>query len=88
MFLMMMSLGLIGDGVLVLTHLTPFSAVAKAGFCCFSKNDFVGSGKENEKNKTPPGGGRRIVFCRREPAGGVEIFDACLAGSAVGAGSC
>ena len=54
-----------------------------AGFCCFSKNNLVGGGKKNEKNKTPPGSGENSFFL--EGAGGrVEIFEACLAGSEVG----
>ena len=59
-----------------------------AGFCYFSKNNFVGSGKKNEKTKHRLARRENVFFCWREPAGGVEIFDACLAGSAVGAGSC
>ena len=59
------------------------------GRCGFSKNNnFVGGGKEMEKTKHRPARRENGFFCRREPAGEVEIFDDCLAGSAVGAGSC
>ena len=66
----------------------PCALMVLAGCCCFSKNNnFVGGGKEMEKTKDRPALAGEEFFCRREPAGEVEIFDECLAGSAVGAGS-
>ena len=49
--------------------------VLAAGCCCFSKNNnFVGGGKEMEKTKDRPALAGEEFFCRRESAGGVEIF--------------
>ena len=54
----------------------PLCSEGPGRVCCFSKNNnFVGGGKKNEKNKTPPGSGENSFFWR-EPAGGLKFFEA------------